>query len=100
VLRATSVCLHADANTPVEPMGCICRFFPHGYGLPRYQGGSASTTCVFEACSTFATRFGLHARSGRPRRPFRGDFDDFVTSIAAPCASGWSDPSPGGICTH
>jgi hypothetical protein len=27
-------------------------------------------------------------------------FDGFVTSSAAPIATGWSDPSPDGICTH
>jgi len=27
-------------------------------------------------------------------------FDSFVTSTAAPVASGWSDQLPGGSCTH
>ena len=40
-------------------------------------------------------------RAGPPEvtRSIRG-FDGLVTSSAALTASGWSDPSPGGICTH
>jgi hypothetical protein len=35
------------------------------------------------------------------RRPFDIEgFDSFVTSTAAPIASGWSDPLPGGTFTH
>ena len=44
--------MHASANTPAEPLGA-CRFFPNDDGLPRYQGGSASASFRFEACSTF-----------------------------------------------
>jgi hypothetical protein len=32
--------------------------------------------------------------------PYTGGFSRFVTSTAAPIATGWSDPLPGGIRTH
>ena len=44
--------MHADANTPAESLGAVA-ISPNGNGLPRYQGGSASATSNFEACSTF-----------------------------------------------
>jgi len=55
---------------------------------------------TFEAFSAF-TRVSACMFAGSPEvtRYIRG-FDGFVTSSTAPTASGWSDPSPGGTCTH
>ena len=54
----------------------------------------------FEACSAF-THVSACMLAGSPEvtRYIRG-FDGLVTSSAAPTASGWNDPSPGGTCTH
>jgi hypothetical protein len=41
----------------------------------------------------------MFAESPEAIRFTRG-FDGFVTSSAAPIATGWSDPSPGGILTR
>jgi hypothetical protein len=46
---------------------------------------------LFEACSAFHSRYGLHTRAVTVYRDTltRG-FSHFVTSIAAPVASGWN----------
>ena len=55
---------------------------------------------LFEACSAF-THVSACMLAEPPMRPvsIRG-FDGFVTSAAAPTATGRSDPLPGGIRTH
>jgi len=50
---------------PGGPSGCICRFFPARCSLPRGNGGSASTTQTFEACSAFI-RITAAGPLGRP----------------------------------
>src|SRR5580692_746806 len=46
------------------------------------------------------SRYGLHTRAVTVYRDTLSEgFSHFVTSIAAPVASGWS-VSPGGACTH
>jgi len=73
---------------------------PLGGGLPRNTAGSAPAIWSFEACSAFThVSAYLLAESPKAIRYIKG-FDGFVTSSVAPTASGWSDPSPGGICTH
>jgi hypothetical protein len=53
-----------------------------------------------EACSTF-TRVTACRLAASPRRHiFLEGFDGFVTSTAAPIATGWSDQLPGGNCNH
>jgi hypothetical protein len=37
---------HAMLITPVDPCRCICRLLPGRYSLPRYSGGSTSTTSL------------------------------------------------------
>ncbi|GAG20272.1 unnamed protein product, partial [marine sediment metagenome] len=44
--------MHADAITPTEPLGAVA-ILPNGNGLPLNSAGSASATCLFEACSAF-----------------------------------------------
>ena len=57
--RQTSLVAHhpcparAGTLTPVEPQGACLARFPRDSGLPRYSGGSASTSAAFEACSVF-----------------------------------------------
>ena len=55
---------------------------------------------LFEACSAFTHV--TACRFAEPlKRPFDIEgFDSFVTSTAAPTASGWSDPLPGGTSTR
>ena len=53
VLRPFPSSMRAAANTPAEPVGACVARFPTGSSLPRYQGGSASASYPFEACSAF-----------------------------------------------
>jgi hypothetical protein len=49
----------------------------------------------------FTTRYGLTTRRTALRYVFLEGYGGFVTSAAAPIASGWSDQTwPGGTCTH
>src|SRR5262249_34364443 len=47
------------------------------------------------ACSAFTARYGLHACQVAYAPLYTGGFDGFVSSTAAPIASGWSEPVPG-----
>jgi len=44
--------MHADTTTPAEPLNAVALSF-NGHGLPHKPDGSASATCLFEACSVF-----------------------------------------------
>jgi hypothetical protein len=46
------------------------------------------------------SRSGLHARQAPYGALYTEDFGEFVTSFAAPIATGWSDQLPGGNRTH
>ena len=70
---------------------------PHDGGLPHIVAGSAPASCLFEACSAF-THVTACLLAESPTRPFFTEgFDDFVTSIAAPIATGWNDSCRAGI---
>ena len=100
MFRSIFVYIHADANTPARSVGAFIASSPHDDGLPRNTGGSALANRSFEACSAFThVSAYMLAESPKAIRYIRG-FDGFVTSSAAPTATGWSDPSPGGNCTH
>ena len=74
-VSTTSVCIHADANTPAESLGAY-RFFPNDGGLPRYYGGSAPTLAISRParCS--------HAlRSARHADPQKGPFLEVLQAI-------------------
>ena len=55
--------------------------------LPRYP---------FRGLLGVHSRYGLHARQVTSMTLFIEDFGGFVASTAAPIATGWSDPLPGG----
>jgi hypothetical protein len=90
VLRSISLCRHAGTYTPAEPWGASVARFPHDGGLPRFDDGSASATM-------FRGLIGVHLCSSLPARrtaqgsPHIEGFGEFVTSFAAPIATGWSD---------
>jgi len=46
---------------------------------------------LFEACSAFTARYGLHARWDPFGPRFIESFDGFVTSTIVPIATGWND---------
>ncbi len=79
-----------------QPLGFCQRRRPSPYN--RRVGSHIIT---FEACSVFTARYGLTTRRTAFRYVCLEGSDGFVTSTAAPIASGWSDQTwPGGTCTH
>jgi hypothetical protein len=97
MLLQFSVCPHAIANTPVGPLArvasrgrtldCLCQ----GRRPSPNNRRVGSHITAFEACSAFTrvTACGLAESLERP--VFLEGFDGFVTSAAAPIATGWSD---------
>ncbi len=84
---------------PTEPLDAIA-ISPSGNGLPRNSDGSASATCLFEACSAF-TRVPACMFARSPKGDLYAEyFNAFVTSCAALVASGRATDWPGGIRTH
>jgi hypothetical protein len=55
--------------------------------------GEGSCVNRFEACSAFTSRYGLQARQVTYVTLYTAGSDGFVSSTAAPIASGWSEPS-------
>ena len=103
VLRSISVYRHAVVNTPVARWVLIARGtaysnrfpVPSGGGLPHIPARSATTLDVSRpAQRSLAITACRLAES--PKRPvcLEGS-DGFVTSTAAPIATGWSDPVAG-----
>ena len=70
-------------------------FIPSGGGLPLSECEVGVHIGRFEACSTFTARYGLSARRAAKRPVCLEGSDGFVTSTAAPIATGWSDPVAG-----
>jgi hypothetical protein len=68
----------------------------HSGGLPRYAGGSASTSCFSRPAQRSLRLWPACSRNRLAILSIEG-FDGFVTSTAAPIATGWSDQLPGGI---
>ena len=82
------------------PGACLATF-TSGSGLHhRAFARFGSRVVLFEACSTF-TRVTACRFAESPLRPFAIEgFDEFVTSFAAPTATGWSDPVAGWDFSH
>jgi len=101
VLRSISVYRHAVATTPVgPPQGLVSLPWLSGDGgLPRVIGGSAPTLKFSRpAQRSLALRPG-----GSRKRLTLLSIEGFGRAVAghtASIATGWSDPLPGGNCTH
>ena len=62
VLRRSPVCMHAIATTPAGPLGaCVVRIPQRRRPSPNSRRVGSCIT-LFEACSAFTARYGLHAR--------------------------------------
>jgi len=99
VFRSVPVCMHASANTPADFLGDVARQTQETAAFPdcRQVG---FRIIRFEACSAF-TRVPAYMLAKSPKVTlYTRGFDRFVTSSAAPIATGWSDQLPGGSLTH
>jgi hypothetical protein len=102
-LRSISVYRHAVVNTPVARWALIARGtaysnrfpVPSGGGLPHIPARSA-TTLDFSRPAQRSLAITACRLAESPKRPvcLEGS-DGFVTSTAAPIATGWSDPVAG-----
>ena len=103
MLRSISVYRHAVVNTPVARWALIARGtaysnrfpVPSGGGLPHIPARSA-TTLDFSRPAQRSLAITACRLAESPKRPvcLEGS-DGFVTSTAAPIATGWSDPVAG-----
>ncbi|UIF84705.1 alcohol dehydrogenase catalytic domain-containing protein [Cupriavidus necator] len=84
-------CAHAVATTPAQRLGVLPAHPPSRISLPRTGGRVGLRIDFFEVCSAFTrvTACTL-ARSPKFVTRYTEGFSHFVTSIAAPVASGWS----------
>ena len=84
-------CVHAVATTPAQRLGILFARFHNRISLPRKGRPVGLRNDLFEACSAF-THITAYTLAGSPKAtPYIGGFSYFVTSIAAPIASGRSD---------
>ena len=103
VFRWISVYGHAIVTTPVGPLGLIARGTAYSNRFPLAQRRRPSPSCgrVGSHVSSFRGLLDVHSRYGLPARRatiiarcLEGS-GGFVTSTAAPIATGRSDPDAG-----
>src|SRR6266853_5369204 len=84
-------CVHAVATTPAQRLGALLRSFTQPYQPSPIWQSSRPAHRPFRGLLGVYSRYGLHTRAVTAYRDTltRG-FSHFVTSIAAPVASGWS----------
>ena len=99
VLRTLSLCT-CCRHYPGAAAGRTLRSAsPSRISLPRKGCPVGLRIVLFEACSAFTRVTACKFALSPIRDTLIEGFSHFVTSIAAPVASGWS-VSPGGACTH
>ena len=96
-VASISLCRHAVAITPVGPQaGSIRSPETCGNGLPRVFGGSAPTLVFSRPAQRSRMLRPAYSRHRLAALSIEG-FDDFVTSVVAPIATGWSKSCRVGI---
>ena len=102
VLQQLPVCRHAVTITPVGPLVLIVRerAFPPVHSSPATAAFPdnrrvGSHIKLFEACSVFTLVTACRLAASPERHICLEGSDGFVTSTAAPIASGWSDQLAG-----
>jgi hypothetical protein len=93
-VAATPHCLHAVATTPAGLMELVRSYCSINLGLPLLAVGR-HLHCTFRGLLSVHSRYGLHARQVAYATLYTRGSDDFVSSIAALIATGWSEPAPG-----
>ena len=96
MFRVISLYRHAVASTPAELWRFVARTSPQQRPSPN-SGWVGFRITRFEACSAF-THVTACLLADHPKAAFSIEgFDDFVTSIAAPIATGWNDSCRAGV---
>ena len=100
VLRTLSLCTCCRHYPGTATGGLASLIPPQSYQPSLIWPSGRPVHCPFRGLLSVHSRYGLHTRAVTVYRdPLSEGFSHFVTSIAAPVASGWS-VSPGGACTH
>src|ERR1019366_1411367 len=91
------LCLHAVATTPAGPMERIRSLLLHRLRPSPDYSWVGSCINSFEACSAFTHVTTCRLAKSPYATLYPGGSAGFVTSAAAPIATGWSDPVPGRV---
>src|SRR5215472_9918115 len=91
-VAAGQLCLLAVAITPAGLMVLVRSYCPISGGPPDYTAGWL-LRYSFRGLLSVYSRYALHARQVASATLYTGGSDGFVSSTAAPIASGWSEPS-------
>src|SRR6266853_1284008 len=83
-------CVHAAATTPAQRLGVVFAQSPSRVSLPRKGCRVGLRIVLFEVCSAFTLVAACTLALSPIRDTLSEGFSHFVTSIAAPAASGWS----------
>jgi hypothetical protein len=83
----------------VQQLGVVLLMSPSRFNLPRNGYRVGLHIDLFEACPAFNRVAACTLALSPIRDTIIEGFSQFVTSLSAPIASGWSI-SPGGACTH
>ena len=95
VLRLISSCRHAVATTPAGWLGSCRSYCPQQRRPSPFQSRVGSRVTLFEACSAFTHVTACRLAESPMATLYLRGFGNFVTSIAAPMATGWSDQLAG-----
>ena|GEM_PF-2960952 len=97
MLHRSPSCVHAVANTPAElPRAFFALFSPEVAAFPVVSS-SRLPHHNFRGLLSVHSRYGLYTRQVPFRTLFTEGFSRFVTSAAAPIATGWSDSCRAGF---
>jgi hypothetical protein len=89
--------MHAVANTPAEPLKHVARALQRHRPSPNF-GEVGFRITLFRGLLSVHSRYGLHARQvAFVATLYIEDFVEFVASLDAPIASGWSDSCRAGL---
>ena len=99
VLRALSLCTCCRQYPGAAAERLALLTSPSRISLPRYGSQVGLRIVLFEACSAFTRVTACTLALSPIRDTLPEGFSHFVSSTAAPVASGWSG-LPGGTCTH
>src|SRR6266436_7902867 len=83
-------CVHAAATTPAQRLGVVFAQSPSRVSLPRTGCRVGLRIVLFEVCSAFTLVAACTLALSPIRDTHSEGFSQFVTSLAAPVAFGWS----------
>ena len=96
MLRSVPVYIHAVAITPADLLGPFARPPQQQRPSPKFSGVGVRIT-LFEACSAFTRVTACMLAESPVATLYTRGFVEFVASLDAPIATGWSDSCRAGF---